>query len=481
MKIKLRNIFCLYLFSILIAINLTSVNNTNSIKLDNQASKFRGVFEEINKAKNIKETSQYQNNITISENNPVDLNLTNEIIFLIKNKVLNLTKNNGNDNNLEYLLGENMLTLFNNSINSRNNTFNFNYFVTPNEIRSYEKPAEYNSDNITKIKNKARPYNFNNEFQHLLNLNIERIDENTLNNINPNEKEIFLNNTFIKLFNFPNEIQTVKMNKMDIFKKFQASFYEPYSHLKNRQIIKYNLEGSIKAILSEQDIYKLLKINKTNQENIKVYESKTVYLIRNPLLANKLKDLNALNFFKISYNCILIGVDLNDESYTIADFMAENLQSLRKPYFFIDSNSLYEILSIIEQSQQDKLDAIVAVEYNNSNEFFPQNYLYTLNYSLIIIMIIFAIIWIIMSWIYRRFYNLLHKLFSALLILKIFFCVIIISNLDIFLKKSTNQDDEEFIDDFLRLLFETILVCLNCIFKSLFFFSFFLIFDVRII
>lgn len=296
------------------------------------------------------------------------------------------------------------------------------------------------------------------------------------------EKDIFLNNTLVTFSNIPQEITLNEENfNIKHLKYFNASFYEPYSISKNRIIIDFCIEGSIIRIFKEEDILNLIasiKNPETANEPKKVYQSKLIILIKNQYLANRLIDINAVNFYRIKYSALLISVDLENRFYKVSDFIAENLQNIKRPYLFIDSESFAQINFLIEASKKAKMDVIMGLDFNNAQEFFPKDYLIKMNHYLLIFLLGLLSVWTAMSFLYRKFFNVLHKWFTGIIILKVFYTFIIVCNLDVFFKKSTDADD--IMDDFLKIFYETVLVSLNCIFKSFYLFLFYLIFEVNI-
>lgn len=358
--------------------------------------------------------------------------------------------------------------------------------INNNEDSGSNYKTEYQMDEIF-FKFQKEMYSLTDKLEQFLNIKPENLEINnnkSNSNDNQNSKETLqiLNNTSVKLFTISEKVTNQTLNDTKLLKIFNASFQEPFSILKNRQIIDFSLEGHITTILSEQDIFSLLAKKNITPNTGKIYDANVILLIKNQYLANRLIDLNAMNYYKIYYNCLLVGVDSKFENYKTSDFTAENLQNMKRPYFFIDSKSVSEILKILAESERNNFEIKVEIDYNNSNQFFPKDYLYSINYFLFVFLATITSGWVIMCWIYRRFYNLLHKWFTGLLVLKIFFCAIIICNLDVFFKKtyySYQMDENELIDDFLKIFFETILVSLNCLFKSFFLFLFFLIFEVN--
>lgn len=292
------------------------------------------------------------------------------------------------------------------------------------------------------------------------------------------ETDIFLNNTLLTISNIPQEISFNQDNfRIKHLRYFNASFYEPHSITKNRVIIDFSIEGCIFRINSEQDILNLIAyIKNTENEQKKAYQSKMIILIKNQYLANRLIDINAINSYKVRYSALIISVDLENEIYALSDFINENLQSTKRPYFFINSESFSQINTLIEASKRAKLDVILGIDYNNASEFFPKEYLISMNNILFIFLTILLLVWTLMSLIYRKFFNVLHKWFTGLIVVKLLYTFIIICNLNIFFKNSTETDD--IMDDFLKIFYETILVSLNCLFKSFFLFLFYLIFEV---
>jgi len=292
------------------------------------------------------------------------------------------------------------------------------------------------------------------------------------------EKSLFLNNTILKLSNIPKELIILEEFKINTLKYFNGTFFLPYTTSKNRLIIDFNIEGSIFVINYEEDILFLIsESKKSHNEPKKVYLSNLIILAKNQFIANLFIDLNAINFYRVKYSSILINVDMEDEEYKISDFINENIQSIRRPYFFIDKISFDEIVNLIKTSEIEKKDVIVGIEYNNAKDFFPKDYLMFTNKFLLYFLLFAFSIWIIMCIFYRRFFNTLHKWYTGIFVIKIFYTFIIICNLDLFFNSSNDNDDIFF--EFLKTLYETMTVSINCIFKAIFLFLFYLIFEVK--
>ena len=168
-----------------------------------------------------------------------------------------------------------------------------------------------------------------------------------------------------------------------------------------------------------------------------------------------------------------------DQSFTIIDFLNSEFQTKENPFFLITSDQFLELENLDFLSTQENKISYIKINYNNLNDFFPEDYLFKMNYILFIYLVVVFFIWLFMSIIYRRFFNILHKWFTGILILKVFYTLIVIFNLQIIFQKVT--EDEEMMLEFIKIFYETVLVTFNCVFKSFFLFLLVLIFEVKII
>lgn len=315
--------------------------------------------------------------------------------------------------------------------------------------------------------------------------NVLNIDQNSYKEINKNtylnlnqDSNIITNNTDITLYSIPQEVYQDKDYELITLKHFKAFFYESYRNSKDRKIIDFSIEGKIFIISSEEDFIAFIEeMDKSQEEPKKIYHSKLILLFKNQKHAKKLIDTDLIYRYRMKYSSILIAVDVYSEDFKIKDFMNEYPQNLKKPLLLINANIFSEMNKLILQSNAMKNDVVIKIQYNNAKEFFNKDYLLPLNNILFYALVLLFIIWIIMSIIYKKFYNMLHKWFSALIVLKLFFTFIVICNLNIFFKENSFSDDS-WLDDFQKILYETLLVSSNCIFKSFFLFLFFIIFEV---
>ena len=74
-----------------------------------------------------------------------------------------------------------------------------------------------------------------------------------------------------------------------------------------------------------------------------------------------------------------------DQTFTIIDFLNSEFQTKENPFFLITSDQFLELENLDFLSTQENKISYIKINYNNLNDFFPEDYLFKLactNHSL---------------------------------------------------------------------------------------------------